>query len=115
MPMPISFLMLSPSLKVLSSGPVRYFHYLHPDPYPPTSHLRRTALRRLHAKGGRNRHRRPWLSLRACGPNRAAATATFVALPPTDLAKAFTPASGTPICSDTGPRGSGHSYDLQVS
>src|SRR5918992_2421132 len=45
----------------------------------------------------------------------AAATSTFVALPPTDSAKAFTPSSGKPISPDTGSRLSGHSYDLKVS
>ncbi len=32
-------------------------------------------------------------------PSRAAATATFVALPPSDLANVSTSASDTPICS----------------
>lgn len=32
-------------------------------------------------------------------PSRAAATATLVAVPPSDLAKVLTPASGTPLCS----------------
>ena len=35
----------------------------------------------------------------ARAPSRAAATATFVGLPPSDLANVRTSASGTPICS----------------